>query len=150
MRTTFASRQKQPLLSILSQLLVILMPLTLHMLAQSTAPVPHLVKYSGLIKESAGKAQTLGITFALYKDEQGGSPLWLETQNVQLDAQGHYSVYLGSTKSEGLPQEVFVSGEARWMGVQVQGQAEQAAETQFKLSVTKTDLGSPSPTHSKA
>ena len=34
-------------------------------------------------------------------------------------------VALGSTSSQGLPANVFASGEARWLGVQVQGQAEQ-------------------------
>ena len=48
----------------------------------------------------------------------------METQNVQADKAGHYSVALGSTSSQGLPATVFASGEARWLGVQVQGQAE--------------------------
>jgi hypothetical protein len=50
----------------------------------------------------------------------------METQNVQADKAGHYSVALGSTSSQGLPANVFASGEARWLGVQVQGQPEQA------------------------
>jgi len=49
----------------------------------------------------------------------------METQNLQADGSGHYSVTLGSTSSQGLPQEIFTSGEARWLGVQPQGQAEQ-------------------------
>jgi len=65
------------------------------------------------------------VTFALYPDQEGGSPLWLETQNVSLDPQGRYTALLGSTSTEGLPLEIFSSGEARWLGIQVQGQAEQ-------------------------
>jgi hypothetical protein len=93
----------------------------------ASAAVPRLVKFSGIVKDAEGnpRSGTVGITFALYKDEQGGTPLWLETQNAQIDAQGHYTVNLGATKSDGLPQELFVSGEARWLGVQPQGQAEQ-------------------------
>jgi hypothetical protein len=53
-----------------------------------------------------------GVTFLLYKDEQGGAPLWMETQKVQADKNGRYSV-MGSTRSEGLPTDVFVWGEAR-------------------------------------
>jgi len=89
--------------------------------------VPHLVLFSGVLKDPDGKAQsgTVGITFGLYKEEQDGSPLWLETQNVQLDAKGHYSVYLGAAKSEGLPSDLFVAGEARWLGVRAEGQVEQ-------------------------
>ena len=65
------------------------------------------------------------MTFLLYKESQGGAPLWMETQNVDPDKTGHYSVMLGSTTSQGLPQDVFVSGEARWLGVQVVGEQEQ-------------------------
>jgi len=55
----------------------------------------------------------------------GGAPLWLETQNVTPDKTGHYTVTLCSTTAQGLPTDLFASGEARWLGVQAQGQAEQ-------------------------
>lgn len=93
----------------------------------SSAIVPTLVKYGGTLLDSNGKplSGTVGVTFLLYKDEQGGAPLWLETQNVTPDKDGHYTVVLGSTKSEGLPADLFALGEARWLAVQAQGQAEQ-------------------------
>ena len=89
--------------------------------------VPHLIKFSGVVKDDAGQPKTgvSGITFALYKDEQGGAPLWLETQNVQADVNGRYTVLLGATKSDGLPMEFFGSNEARWVGVRPEGQGEQ-------------------------
>jgi len=89
--------------------------------------VPTLVNFSGTLTEANGKPliSTVGVTFCLYKEQQGGTPLWLETQNVQPDKYGHYTVALGSTKSTGLPTDLFVSGEARWLGVQPQGQQEQ-------------------------
>jgi hypothetical protein len=93
----------------------------------SASVVPGLVRFSGTIKDAQGKALsgTAGLTFALYKDQEGGAALWQETQNVTLDANGRYTVQLGSTLPGGLPLEVFASGEARWLGVQVAGQAEQ-------------------------
>jgi hypothetical protein len=93
----------------------------------SSTTVPRLVRFSGTIKDVSGKQVTgvAGVTFALYKDQEGGATLWLETQNAQLDAAGHYTVMLGATKSDGLPTELFTSGEARWLGVQPAGQAEQ-------------------------
>ncbi len=98
--------------------------------AETTASVLRLMKYSGALRDRAGNARTgaVGLTFALYKDQQGGSPLWLEVQNAQLDEQGRYTVLLGSTKNEGLPLELFSSGEARWLGVQLNlpGEEEQA------------------------
>ena len=90
--------------------------------------VPQVVKFGGVLTDVNGKSLTgtVGVTFALYKDQEGGAPLWMETQNVQPDKAGHYSVMLGSATSQGLPATTFASGEARWLGVQVQGQAEQA------------------------
>jgi hypothetical protein len=92
----------------------------------STTVVPTLVNFSGTLSDSAGKplTGTVGVTFLLYRDEQGGAPLWVETQNVQPDSRGHYSARLGSTSSQGLPKDVFASGEARWLAVQVQGESE--------------------------
>ncbi len=51
-----------------------------------------------------------------------------ETQNVQLDEQGHYAVLLGATKNEGLPVELFAAAEPRWLGVQLNlpGEVEQS------------------------
>jgi hypothetical protein len=52
--------------------------------ANSSTVVPTLVKYSGAITDINGKLlnSTLGLNFLLYKDEQGGTPLWMETQNA--------------------------------------------------------------------
>ena len=93
-----------------------------------TSSVPRLVRFAGVAKDTDNKSMTgtLGITFLLYKDQQGGAPLWMETQNVQADASGRYSAQLGATKPEGLPTDMFTSGEARWLAVQISGQAEQA------------------------
>ena len=84
-------------------------------------PVPRLMRFAGAFKDEQGQPRTgvVGVTFAIYTEQEGGAGLWLETQNVQLSEQGHYTVLLGSTKSEGLPLELFSAGEPRWLGVQV-------------------------------
>src|SRR5467141_1807466 len=84
-------------------------------------PVPRLVKFAGTMKEELGKSRTgvVGVTFAIYKEQEGGAALWLETQNVEVDEQGHYTVLLGATKSEGIALDLFTAGEPRWLGVQV-------------------------------
>jgi len=94
---------------------------------QPTGAVPTLVNFAGSLSDADGKPLTgpQGVTFFLYNEPQGGSPLWMETQNVQADRNGRYTVVLGSSTSQGLPTELFASGEARWLGVQAQGQAEQ-------------------------
>ena len=88
---------------------------------------PPLVNFSGVLTDVNSKPLTgvVGVTFSLYQEQQGGSPLWLETQNVRPNSTGHYTVLLGSTTSQGLPTSIFASGEAHWLGVQVQGQEEQ-------------------------
>jgi len=96
-------------------------------LSNSAAAVPPLVSYGGVLKDASGKVLTslAGVTFLIYKDEEGGAPLWLETQNVYPDKTGHYTVQLGSTSAHGLPFDMFQTGEARWLAVQVAGEAEQ-------------------------
>jgi hypothetical protein len=93
----------------------------------TSVTVPPLVNFSGTLTDVNGKplTGTVGVTFLLYKESQGGSPLWLESQNVQPDNSGHYTVMLGSTSSTGLPSDIFVAGEAHWLGVEVQGQQEE-------------------------
>lgn len=90
--------------------------------------VPRLVNFSGKTADGPEKVISgiVGITFAIYKDQYRGSPLWLESQNVQADAKGNYTAQLGATKPEGLPLDLFTSGEARWLGVTVNGGQEQS------------------------
>ncbi len=94
--------------------------------ASANLAVPPMVNFSGLLTDANGKplTGTVGVTFYLYQESQGGAPLWMETQNVQADKVGHYSVALGSTSSQGLPLNLFAAGEARWLAVQPQGQSE--------------------------
>jgi hypothetical protein len=92
----------------------------------AAAVVPRLVNFSGkAIDQGKAVAGVSGITFAIHNEESDGPPLWLETQNVQGDSKGNYSVQLGATKSEGLPLDLFTSGEARWLGVRINGGEEQ-------------------------
>jgi hypothetical protein len=95
--------------------------------AVGNAVVPTLVQFSGVLTGGNGKPLTgiTGVTFSLYAEQNGGAPLWLETQNVQPDKAGNYFVMLGFTTSQGLPSSLFVSGQARWLEVQAQGQGPQ-------------------------
>ena len=93
----------------------------------ASATVPRLMKFSGTVKDTDGKPRTgvTSITFALYKEQEGGTALWQEMQNVAADAQGQYVILLGSTAAAGIPMDAFSANEARWLGVQPEGQAEQ-------------------------
>ncbi len=95
--------------------------------ASAPTAVPALVPYSGVVLAGDGKtfAAESGVTFQIYKDEVGGEALWTETQTVAIDSTGHYKVQLGAANPNGLPTDLFASGEARWLEVQIAGETPQ-------------------------
>lgn len=88
--------------------------------------VPKLVKFSGALRDAEGKVATgaVRLTFAVYKTKDDVDALWTETRTVTLDAEGRYTVLLGATKADGIDANVFSTGEARYVGVQIEGRAE--------------------------
>ena len=96
--------------------------------ATAATVVPALMRYSAVALHSDGKAQTgeASLTFLVYEDEKGGDPLWAETQTVVFDPSGRYEVFLGASSSSGLPTDLFKTGEARWLEVQIAGQPTQS------------------------
>ena len=95
--------------------------------ASASTAVPALVPFSGVMTAPDGKPVSgeNAITFLIFKDQEGGEPLFAETQAVTPDASGHYKVQLGATLASGLPADLFSSGEARWLEVQAAGQTPQ-------------------------
>jgi hypothetical protein len=95
--------------------------------AGSAAEVPRLIKFSGTLLDAQDRpmAGPVGVTFALHAQQTGGAALWIETQNVTPDAHGFYTILLGANSTNGVPAELFASGEARWLEVQVERQPEQ-------------------------
>ena len=87
--------------------------------ASALTAVPPLVPYSGQVEGRTGQASA---TFLVYKDQTGGEPLFTESQIVSLDPTGHYKVQLGAANPNGLPSDLFATGEARWLEVQIAGQ----------------------------
>jgi hypothetical protein len=85
-----------------------------------TPGVPHFIKLTGLMKSIAGVPHPgiVAVKFVIYDAPTNGNALWQEVQNVPLDIQGHYELMLGATAHEGVPTELFTSGESRWLGVQ--------------------------------
>src|ERR1700722_7506824 len=96
-------------------------------LSQAPGAVPPLVNFASTLTDinSNPIVGVTGVTFLLYKDQQGGSPLWMETQTVTTDENGRYSVTLGSASATGLPTDLFAAGESRWLAVQPHGETEQ-------------------------
>jgi hypothetical protein len=86
--------------------------------------VPQQVRYTGSLVNRAGV--TVEAVFKIYATAEGGEPLWTETQQVAVGADGSYSVLLGAASQSGLPQGVFAAGQARWVGVTVDRGEEQS------------------------
>ncbi len=119
-----------------SLLFPLMLLLTLPAAPQNSAPktaasastaVPPLIPYSGVVSTVPGAqpASTASVTFLIFYDEQGGEPLFVETQTVALDGTGHYRAQLGATLANGIPMDLFATGEARWLEVQVAGEVPQ-------------------------
>jgi hypothetical protein len=85
----------------------------------------HLVPVSGVLRDPSGAPRTGVVTmnFGIYAEQAGGVPLWLETQTVEL-SNGRYAALLGATQPDGLPAELFLAAEPRWLGVQVNAEPE--------------------------
>lgn len=62
----------------------------------ASAVVPRLVNFSGKAVDADGKtiSAVVGVTFAIYQEQTGGAPLWIETQNVQAGSKGSYTAQL--------------------------------------------------------
>ena len=84
----------------------------------SSGPVPRLINISGIFRpangQPAGAVET--VTLSIYADPEGGAPIWQETQTIALDRQGRYTLLLGASQADGIPAEVFRSGDAHWLG----------------------------------
>ena len=83
--------------------------------------VPTRIPFGGSLPGVQGPVT---LTFSLYAEQEGGTLLWSETQNVIVGADGSYAVALGSAAPEGLPSTVFAVNAPRWIGVQAAGGVE--------------------------
>ena len=95
--------------------------------ASAPTVVPALIPYASVAAAVDGKplAGDSSMTFLIFKDEAGGQPLWVETQIVSPDSTGQYAVKLGAASPSGVPLEIFATGTARWLEVQIAGQRPQ-------------------------
>jgi hypothetical protein len=88
--------------------------------SQPSISVPRLIKFSSVFQPADGQppASREVVTLSVYADQEGGVPLWQEIQTVAVDTTGRFTVLLGASHPDGLPLELFASGEARWMSLE--------------------------------
>jgi len=95
--------------------------------AGPTVSAPGFVRLDGEFRTATGEPRTGPVTLviSLYGAPDDPQALWSETQQGTLTAAGGYTVFAGASQPDGLPRELFASGAARWIGVAIQGEAEQ-------------------------
>jgi hypothetical protein len=87
--------------------------------SEEKSTVPLFVTFSSTLFELAGTPSSgfQNISFALYGQQNGRTPLWTETQNVRPDKDGNFTILLGSASPLGVPASLFSSGLPRWVGI---------------------------------
>ncbi|UCF05527.1 MAG: hypothetical protein JSV33_00380 [bacterium] len=103
----------------------------------ANAQIPKTLNYQGVLTDEAGVAVPDGeyyITFSIYNQESGGSPIWSEDDTVQV-TDGIFSVVLGTVEVLDLD-----FNEQYWMGMEVGGEAE--LEPRVELTATAYSLNS--------
>jgi len=94
-----------------------LFPTSTFAQAAQEQSVPKLITVTGVFRPADGQAPGAveSVTLSVYAEQQGGAPVFQETQQVTLDDRGRYSVVLGAAHADGIPATVFASG-AQWLG----------------------------------
>src|SRR5712692_10407987 len=73
----------------------------------------------------AAPAQARQVRLAVYSHALGGDPLWEELHTSIPDEQGVHRVLMGTEHDGGVPADFASGTDARWLGVQVEGEEEQ-------------------------
>jgi hypothetical protein len=97
---------------------------------QPQASAPTVLRVDGQLTNPDGSPRTGAVLLvaSLYAGASDAAALWGEQQLVTLGANGSYTMFVGATLPDGVPQEFFLASAAatgRWLGVGVQGEPEQ-------------------------
>ncbi len=88
--------------------------------------VPAQINFQGTLEDVDGPVtDILAMTFRLFDTDSGGTPLWEEEQEVDID-QGIYNVILGTGvthASYGTMEEAIFSSDVLWIEVHISGEA---------------------------
>ncbi|MCX5792202.1 MAG: hypothetical protein NTY45_08320 [Elusimicrobia bacterium] len=101
---------------ILNAVLTGLFTLLLTAASPVWAAAPEIINFQGKLTDPNGRAATgiVSMVFRLYTTPNGGTPVWSETQSVNLDSYGVYSVLLGEVN----PLNISFSA-TYWLGMTV-------------------------------
>ena len=133
------------LLAFLIALLLISVPVDAQSAQEQSASIPRLITVTGVYRPADGTAPGTveTVTLLIYADQQGGTPLFQETQQVTLDDRGRYAVVLGAAQADGIPPSVFASGQ--WLGTvferpgEVEGPRVQLTSVPYAMRAAEAD-----------
>ncbi len=106
--------------------------LSVCVLAVSAAPargqsttltsMPLLMRVTSSFRPADGQppAPVETMTLSIYGEETGGVPLWQERQMVAVKRDGRFTLLMGSTRPDGLPLDLFASGDPLWLALHVE------------------------------
>ncbi|OQX84168.1 MAG: hypothetical protein B6D63_05175 [Candidatus Latescibacteria bacterium 4484_7] len=105
--------------------------LVLILSAATFATIPRYLSYQGVLTDAGGAVVadgTYSVTFRLYDVASGGTPIWSETDNVQV-SKGIFNVTLGTLVGLSLPFD-----EAYYLSISVEGGSELSPRVLLKPS----------------
>jgi hypothetical protein len=125
MNTTMASRTLVVVVcaAAVGRMAMAQQPASRDTLRPETQIVPRLLVYGGRLQTQPGTPLTgiVSVTFGLHRSQDDVAALWTETQRLELNADGRFTVVLGATSVEGLPLDLFSAGEPRWLAIHAEG-----------------------------
>jgi len=87
----------------------------------ASAQIPRTINYQGRASDAAGPLTgTRQFTLTLYDDATGGNALFTETQGVDFQAGGVFTVVIGAGSPEGIPDDIPFDV-PYWLGVRIEG-----------------------------
>ena len=94
---------------------------------EAATPLPARVPVDVELTTLTGAPRTEVVTLvvSLYASKDSADPLWSEEQTVKANEAGKLTVLAGATSDNGIPQALFASTDARWIGIAVKGELEQ-------------------------
>ena len=114
----------------LKNTLCVLVVILLALISTSSAAVPQLINYQGVLTDSLGNNvnDTVDITYTIYDAPSSGSTVWTETQTSIVVNDGQFNVFLGSVTQ--LIDTVF-NDTVRYLGIQVNSDPEISPRTRL-------------------
>ena len=100
--------------------LLLVAPAVVAAQAVVATSVPRVVRLDGRLPTQTPPSSAVeAMTLDVFDSSTASTPIFEETQDVNVAADGSYAVFLGATRPDGLPPSVFAGTGVRWLGIRV-------------------------------